>query len=257
MNSKELIESGILESYALGIASDDERRQVEFLLRNDETIKAEYTQIEEAFCNFALASAIVPQVNIKSRVFNKLNFQLSPSPVLENKNTNWTYAIAACFAFLIASALVNYSLFKKIKTLNSENEKMIVAVGELKTQVNSLQKQHQKVIADLSSQLNRKIILKGVEKFPRGSVTVYWNEKTNEVTLFINNLPKPPNGKQYQLWALKDGVPIDAGMIDSNIDSAMQRMKDITGAQAFAITLEKLGGVPSPTVSEMYVMGNM
>jgi anti-sigma-K factor RskA len=34
-------------------------------------------------------------------------------------------------------------------------------------------------------------------------------------------------------------------------------MKDIGQAQAFAITLEPAGGSASPTLNQMYVMGNI
>ncbi|WP_350340234.1 anti-sigma factor [Paraflavitalea speifideaquila] len=50
--------------------------------------------------------------------------------------------------------------------------------------------------------------------------------------------PAPaPAGRQYQLWALVDGKPVDAGMLD-NCDGLCQ-LKNIQQAQAFAITLEK------------------
>jgi anti-sigma-K factor RskA len=34
-------------------------------------------------------------------------------------------------------------------------------------------------------------------------------------------------------------------------------MNPITSAQAFAVTLEKEGGSPSPTMDQMYVMGKI
>ena len=257
MNRKEIIESGILESYALGIASDEERRQVELLLSTDETLREELNKIEEALFKYASSHAVMPPDKVKENLFEKLDFK-SPVILEPKKNNNaWYYAIAASVALLIVSAALNYSLINKLKESDSKNNQMTVQMNDIKTHSTEMEKNHQKEIADLSSQLNRKIILKGVDKFPPGSVTVYWNEKTNEVTLFVNNLPRPPTGKQYQLWALKDGKPIDAGMIDSFSDTLLQKMKEINGAQAFAITLEKEGGVPSPTLSEMYVMGNM
>mgnify|MGYP003490439965 FL=1 len=48
---------------------------------------------------------------------------------------------------------------------------------------------------------------------------------------------------------------MDMGMLPNNFDSnSFVKMTNIDNAQAFAITMEKEGGVPSPTMSEMYVM---
>ena len=64
-----------------------------------------------------------------------------------------------------------------------------------------------------------------------------------------------PSGKQYQLWAIVDGKPVDAGLITDCI--GLCKMKRIDRAQAFAITLEKAGGSPTPTLTEMYVFGKI
>ena len=56
------------------------------------------------------------------------------------------------------------------------------------------------------------ITLKGVEKHPESKATVFWDQKTKEVYLNAESLPKAPKGMQYQLWAIADGKPVNAGM---------------------------------------------
>lgn len=78
--------------------------------------------------------------------------------------------------------------------------------------------------------------------------------------LNVENLPMPPSGKQYQLWALKDGKPIDAGVFDMipGTEGDMHMMPvTIADADAFAVTLEKKGGSPSPTLTQLYAMGKI
>jgi anti-sigma-K factor RskA len=71
-------------------------------------------------------------------------------------------------------------------------------------------------------------------------------------------LPLASADQQYQLWAIKDGQPIDAGVLPQQFAySDLIAMKNIDNAQAFAITLEKKGGVASPTLTEMYVLGEV
>jgi anti-sigma-K factor RskA len=68
-------------------------------------------------------------------------------------------------------------------------------------------------------------------------------------------MPQLPNDQQYQLWALIDGKPNDLGVFDATNDRLILKMKDTKRAQAFAITIEKRGGSPSPTLEKMQAMG--
>ncbi|MEZ4904504.1 MAG: anti-sigma factor [Spirosomataceae bacterium] len=81
------------------------------------------------------------------------------------------------------------------------------------------------------------------------------NPNTQEVQLNVLSLPTPTSDKQYQLWALVGGNPVDLGVFDVN--TAMQKMKAIPKADAFAVTLEKKGGSPTPHLEELYVMGKV
>ena len=87
---------------------------------------------------------------------------------------------------------------------------------------------------------------------------VYWNPRHQQVYVDEVVLPVPPAGKQYQLWALEDGKPKDAGMIGvSDGKSGLQKMKNISSAQAFAVTLEPAGGSKAPTLEQLTVMGKI
>jgi anti-sigma-K factor RskA len=72
----------------------------------------------------------------------------------------------------------------------------------------------------------------------------------------VKNLPQPAAGKQYQLWAIVDNKPVDAGMLDMAHGHQMVKMKNIPRAQLFAITLEEQGGSPTPK-GPMYVLGKV
>ena len=99
------------------------------------------------------------------------------------------------------------------------------------------------------------IAMKGQAINPSGLSTIYWDTQTKDVYLLVNSLPQPASDKQYQLWAIVDGKPVDAGVFDMKDADGLVKMKNIPQAQAFAITLEKKGGSASPTLAAMYVMG--
>ena len=105
---------------------------------------------------------------------------------------------------------------------------------------------------------NVTVPMKGVEISPNSLALIHWNRNTNETFIDIASLPEPPSDMQYQLWAIVDGQPVDLGVFDLIDNSiAMQQMKTIGNPQAFAVTLEKKGGSPTPTLEKMYVLGTV
>jgi anti-sigma-K factor RskA len=85
---------------------------------------------------------------------------------------------------------------------------------------------------------------------------VYWDSESSEVILATNNLPTLSENEQYQLWAIVDGKPVDAGVFDAT--DALATMKGISGeAVAFAVTIEPKGGSINPTMEKMVMIGNV
>ena len=73
----------------------------------------------------------------------------------------------------------------------------------------------------------------------------------------LASLPAPSEEQQYQLWAIVDGQPVDAGVFDIEKGNILQQLKTISNAQAFAVTLEKKGGSPTPTLAALFLIGNV
>ncbi|HUP12705.1 MAG TPA: anti-sigma factor, partial [Niastella sp.] len=101
--------------------------------------------------------------------------------------------------------------------------------------------------------------LNGTEHAPQAHATIFWDTaSTKDVYLMISNLPQPASDKQYQLWAMLNGQPINLGVFDMEIrqERLLVKMQNVQQAQAFAITLEPKGGSVNPTMP-MYVMGSL
>ena len=94
------------------------------------------------------------------------------------------------------------------------------------------------------------VALAGTPDAPKDRARVLFNAKTRRVYVDVQNLPAAPAGRQYQLWALNNGKPVDAGVLTpaAAAGDRLERMKDIASAQAFAVTLEPLGGSATPTM---------
>jgi anti-sigma-K factor RskA len=261
VNVQEYISSGIVESYVLGLASAEERTEFENMcLRHPEVLQAR-TDFELALENQAMEGAVAPPSALKQAIFNELKTEgklvtmQEPVPV---KSMSWLkYAAAACVILLAGSIYLNIILSNsnvrlsgKNKIVENKYEKTLAELSDIKKDIQVL----------LSNQNVKMAAMGGLEVSPKSFATVYWDTTSHDVWLLTNNLPAPPSDKQYQLWALMDGQPIDLGVIDNEHfikqDRLLLKAKNTQNAQAFAITLEKKGGNPTPE-GKMIVLGNL
>jgi anti-sigma-K factor RskA len=173
------------------------------------------------------------------------------------------FLIAASFILLALSVALNAYLYNQwqgtkndLTALQSENNRMAHEFSTTKT----MYAESQQKLDVLTDPQYKTVMMKGIPAMsPQSEAMVYWNPNKKAVFLNVHSLPAPPAGKQYQLWALDSaGKPMDAGMLAVDAKPAeLHPMKDISGATAFAITLEPMGGSVSPTLDQMYVMGKL
>ncbi|NIJ51439.1 anti-sigma factor [Dyadobacter arcticus] len=179
-----------------------------------------------------------------------------------------TRVVTPAWAKFAAAAAVLLAIFaawsaSQMTEYKGSNEQLASEMSGMKMEMASLKQgfEYNQSLANLYRDPSYKAVqLAGLPKSPESSVAAFWNQKTNEVLIDVKNLPAAPAGKQYQLWSIVNGeaAPMDMGMIDNQFSGKVLKMKNTKpGSVAFAITLEKEGGVPSPTMEEMYVMGKV
>ncbi|WP_276502999.1 anti-sigma factor [Terrimonas pollutisoli] len=260
MNVQEYISSGIVESFVLGLASAEEQAEFESMCRQYPEVLRARNEFELVLEQQAMQNAVTPPAGMKQRVMDAALYRDEAKVIAmpSATKTNWLkYAAAACAILLAGSLFWNISQYNRNKKLQASYDEVVKDYDSTAIRLGELEDE----IAMISLNPNVKMAaMKGMEASPASFATVYWDTTSKDVYLVVNNLPKPASDKQYQLWALLDGKPIDVGMIDNDSfigeRKLLLRMKNVAGAQAFAITLEKKGGNPTPQGS-MYVMGNL
>ena len=116
----------------------------------------------------------------------------------------------------------------------------------------------QQQYAFLSDKNLKAASLVGTEAYPELEALIFWDDARGDFYLVTNELPALGEDEQYQLWALDNGVPKDAGLVPSDFkDGGAYKLSNISSAQAFAITIEKKGGAKSPTLEKMVVFGTI
>ena len=270
MDIKAYISSGIIESYVLGLASEEEVSILNCIRQNNTEVEQAIAEAYELMETLAHAQAVPAPPLLKESIWDKLAAiedtqekesislpvenkpQADPvRPIAKRNNVNW--AIAAS-VLLTASVAANVILYKSSQKEKAELKQV---VGESAIRQESLAGLEEKWRLLLDPQI-KAVKLAGAEDKSEFKAMVFWNQKTSAVYLSLENMPEAPRGKQYQLWAMEDGTPVDAGVFPLNADYIdVSTMAKISKAQAFAITLEDEGGSAVPTLSELYVIGNI
>lgn len=272
MDIQAYIQSGVIESYVLSLTSAEEAAEVERL-------RIQYIEVDEAINEFsstlektAFEHAVIPPPELKAKIFAEIQNENQSGKIaplardynqqaLETRTRNirtWRMVAAASIILLIVSAASNIYLFNQYsdkkeayQALLSERETLQANSQVYQTQLKEWQSAAA-MIADTGMAMVKMHSPKGKDD----AATVFWNTRNKDVYVMVNKLPEPKTGKQYQLWAMVDGKPVDAGILDPSCTSVC-KMKNIPNAQAFAITLEKEGGNPTPNLKALYVMGSI
>jgi hypothetical protein len=269
----DIISSGLLELYVLGLTNEQETAQVLAWKAAYPEVGVELLAIENSLEQVDLAKAVAPSLDTKKNLlaaiknnntssnssastsFNDNVVSMNIAPV-KNINSNLRYAVAASIALLIGSAIFNMVTYTKY---NKANNDLAAAQQKIHKQYEDIAALKNTLEVPLSNS-SQQVVLKGTATAPTSTAKIFWIRNTGEVYVEASGLPETPKGMQYQLWAIIDGKPVDGGVIGFNKKGEkynIQKMKAFGKAQAFAITLEKEGGSPTPTMEKMYVMSEI
>ena len=266
MDVKDFISSGIIEIYLLGIATEQEVSLVNEMNKKYPEVEEEIIRIEDTLIK--LAELGKPRLNteIKTNVLYAIHTKeqikleqtdstkiIALSAGKTNVIRNYQYGIAAAIGLLIISSVLNVLFFNRTGKMNDEISRLNMEMKSQNESINTMNNQ----LAVLMDPASKGIVMNGLDISPSSLAKVIWNKKSGEVYLIVKELPPPPTNMQYQLWAIVDGKPVDAGMIDILTPNQLHQMKNISSPEAFAITLEKKGGSPIPTMDAMYMIGNI
>lgn len=290
MNISEYISSGIIESYVLGLATPDERREFEQLAEEYPELREARDAFEISLENNLQSGNVPPPAHIKSSILSRIDMEgpesyssfsgagtvppadsergeklyeerTKPGTMVVKKDFTRFLAAAAIILLLMSTAL-NIYFFYRYKEYNDKYQALIASQTDLASHNQILQSrllEYEKTIDMMKDPAMYIVKMPAAPDSPDPSsaTTVYWDTRTKDVYLAVNRLPQPEQNQQYQLWAMVDGKAVDAGVFEMRNATGMTKMKNIPRAEAFAITLEKKGGSATPSLDKLYVMGKV
>jgi hypothetical protein len=249
--------------------SPEETKEVEANLAQYPELKQELSAIQDGLALFASTYAQKPNRNLKSRVLGALPFEddkiyspptnivipkLQDAKIIPIQSGVNKWLVAASIALLISTSWLVYR--------NTEYSKRI---ADLETRITSSEQEfadlnarfttNTNYLANISSPETKKILLSSKTKNLGENAVLFLNPKDASVLITIDQLAEIPESNQYQLWALVDGKPIDMGVLNSGGIRKAKNIPELLNAQAFAITIEKKGGSPIPTLEKLVAVG--
>ena len=251
MNVKEYIASGIIESYVLGLLSEQERKAFETTANQYPEITLARTSFESLLEKQLLLDAHQPPVQLRDSLlekisggsFEKYEEQIQESHTPERSGSMWKWLALASLVLLALAAYLAFATRSENKELAAANETLREKTQQQQATLSAAQTTAKQPVSDFKMATITDGIL---------SAKIYWDTESKDVYLRISNLPQPEQGKQYQLWAVApDQTMTDLGTITPNQQRQLVRMKSVQEARAFAITLEPRGGSKAPTSAQM------
>jgi anti-sigma-K factor RskA len=261
LNIEEYISSGILEAYALGELSATERSEVEKNIALYPQLKEELQRVEEAQENLLMRSAIKPKASVKENLFKKLEKEeggrVIPISTDGSQVSFWKYAAAASVTIALVTSYLAYNYYGKWRNTEDNLNDLIAQNQQMARDYNTVNERLDKIETDMEIIDNpafAKVVMKAPSDASDAMAYVYWNTSTQEVYLSVQNMKELAQENQYQLWAMVDGKPVDAGVFDAD-PSGLLKMKKMEGAGAFAVTIEPRGGKPTPSLETLQMIG--
>ena len=103
----------------------------------------------------------------------------------------------------------------------------------------------------ISSKRNTPIFFAATDNYSETKLILHYNPSDRRNYIQVSNLPTLEAGQAFQLWSLKDGVDPIPLTVFSKEDGDLIPVDFEEGTGTYAITIEKAGGVDSPTLTRL------
>lgn len=255
----------MLELYIYDQLTEAERREVETMCAQHPEVQAELDAIQEAVNGYAKSHSRNPDPALRARILSQLDLADAPEPKVIPMNagvgSSYRWLAAASVALCIISAGGNFYLYNKYQGVNGQLADLQSKNSVLADNNKHLTKQITDVSDDLTavaSPSNVRVELAGLALSPAAKALIFWDKERKATYINTKDLPPLAQEKQYQLWAIVDGKPVDLGVLPTDKQqTALIKVKDVSEPQAFAITIEPKGGSVNPTMDQMIVLGKL
>lgn len=236
----------LLAAYALDAVDDLDRRRVEDLVAADPDAARELETLRATAAVLGAATSAAPPPELRRSVLDRISEEGQvPAPALVagergtvRRGPRRTFWVAAAAAALVAAAVPSVLAWRQTQ------------------EVHRVQAQQQEVVdllADPLAQVRRADV--------PGGGTVVGVLSRDRALFTASGLQEPGPGKVYQLWVVRDGVPVPdavmaagARIVRATPDDYVVLTHRYAAGDSLAVTVEPTGGSLKPTTNPIVVL---
>ena len=261
MDTKQYIESGILELYVFGALPEAESIEVSRIVASHPELLREVERIERTMQELSQAAAPGRPISFDA-LKSKLSGGNDAVIPLSRKRTSPSTYLGWAAAVLFAAGLgymynQNNQLEQQITDIQQEQ---VLQEGKTRIAEEDLANTR-KLLNAIRSKDVIQVPLGGQSIAPEAYASVYWDKTTKKSYVDVSGLPAPPEGKVYQVWSLTLDplTPTSLGVLKGydEDENKIFELDNPNESQAFGITLEPAGGSESPTLEQLYTLGTV
>jgi anti-sigma-K factor RskA len=255
----------MLDEYALGQLSPDERRGVETHVRECKVCAADLRELTVVMEGLAQTlDPVTPPPALRQRVLSSLASQpqepsrpadskvvtLPPKGTVSRRGVHPGWLAAAALVILGLGAALYLSNATRRLLVDDVQEAQAEA-ADLRRRLDQNAKQADLMVSILTANDMQPIAMSGKENATASTARAYWSP-TRGLLIVANDLPVPPTGRIYQVWVIGGGAPVSAGLLGEQgagrgILIAPPPSGIAPGTVRVAVTDEPPGGVAIPT----------
>jgi len=241
-------------AYALGAVDATERTALDALMTSDAAFRREVDQYREVVGLMGLAAptSAAPSA-LRQRILSDaaaVRPIAARSPVTPAAHGT-TRTISAVLPWLAAAACLGITVFSNSRLRDSRSALRDLS-GELAAAQTSIASKDSTIAAFLGPDVRVVSLSEGQQ---RPSARVFWNPNKGVFIVTAFNVPRAPDGRTYQLWAIVKGRnPMSMGTFNTDASGratlvvpVTAELSQLTSIDLAGITMEPQGGSMQPT----------
>lgn len=241
-------------AYALDAVDASERAALDALHAQDADFRREVDAFREVGALMAYAApTVAAPASLRDRILGEARGVRSIASAPSEREKPATRARWVTVApWLAAAACAAFGVFA-YSGMQDARGAMVALSGELTQVRTELQEKDRTLTAFMGPEVH---VVSLAEANNKPTARVYWNHTRNVFIVTAFNVPRAPEGKTYQLWAISKSLkaPVSMGTFNTDEDGRATiivpvgtAVSSIDVVELCAMTLEPAGGSPGPT----------
>ena len=243
-----------LDLYALGALDGEDKQTLDTHLRDCPHCQQQLAAARQRTALVGLAAPpAAPRPQVKSALMDQVRAEKGPGSAqnVPSKTAKKRWGLRFSLGFGLATAVLAFATYELAKQDLDRGKQLQQLQAQVSQDAAALQAMGQVTGAPDSAE----ITLLQQPGGPPGQAHVLYNARMG-LGVYSGQIAPAPSGKSYQLWLVPaSGSPVNAGLVEANQQNGavVVRLTPGLAAQAFAVTLEPLGGRPQPTGPKVLV----